>query len=209
MSPEPPPFVAPIMENVVRLADDAALLRNADRHASAFVLAVIHLEEIGKLIIRMWRHIGLNLAIREQRDHVSKQSAVFSLILAADLKENIISQLDGQTIDNVVIAQMAEQAASANAGIHLIAAQQRLMQQAKHAGLYVDDDDEDGAHEDMSVGRTFAAAQVDELLRQGLTALRAVSDPKALIIARAVHKVSRSVLSSRDARKAARGPARG
>ncbi len=123
---------------VVRLADDAALLRDADRQASAFVLAVIHLEEIGKLIICMWRHIRLELPVREQRDHVSKQSAVFSLILAADLKDKIISQLNGQTIDDAGIAQMAEQVASANAGIHLVAAQQQLMQQSKHAGLYVD-----------------------------------------------------------------------
>lgn len=202
MSQETPRFVAPIMENVVRLADDVALLRDADRHASAFVLAVIHLEEIGKLIIRMWRHIGLDLPVREQRDHVSKQSAVFSLVLAADLKDKIISQLHGQAIDEVVIAQMAEQAAGANAGIHLVAAQQRLMQHAKHAGLYVDDG-ADGGDEDTSGGRTFTVAQVDELLRQGVAALRAVSDPKALIIARAVHKVSRSVLSSRGAGGAA------
>lgn len=76
------------------------------------------------------------------------------------------------------------------------------MQQAKHAGLYVDDEVDEG-DEDTSGERTFTAAQVDELLRQGMAAPRAVSAPKALIIARAVHKVSRSVLSSRGAGGAA------
>lgn len=87
---------------------DAALPRDADRHASAFVLAVIYLEKIGKLMICMWRYIGLELPVREQRGHVSKQSTVFSLVLATDLKDKIICDLCDQAIDDAVIAQMAE-----------------------------------------------------------------------------------------------------
>jgi AbiV family abortive infection protein len=65
---------AHVMRNAKRLLDDAKLLNEHVRHASAFALAVLALEEIGKAILRKW----------DLSDHASghphKQLAVSSLL---------------------------------------------------------------------------------------------------------------------------------
>jgi hypothetical protein len=43
-----------IKRNAKRLLRDAKLLSDNERHASAFALAVLGLEEIGKSILRQW-----------------------------------------------------------------------------------------------------------------------------------------------------------
>jgi AbiV family abortive infection protein len=64
--------------NAKRLLRDAVLLSDNKRYASAFALAVLGLEEIGKVILRRW-----NLS---NSGHLNKQLAVSSLLMADALR---------------------------------------------------------------------------------------------------------------------------
>jgi hypothetical protein len=64
-----------IRGNAARLLRDAKLLSDNERHASAFALAVLGLEEIGKVILRLW---GLS---EYSFGHLHKQLAVSSLLI--------------------------------------------------------------------------------------------------------------------------------
>jgi AbiV len=64
-----------IRRNAKRLLRDAVLLTDNKRHASAFALAVLGLEEIGKVILKRW---GLS----NNSGHLNKQLAVSSLLMA-------------------------------------------------------------------------------------------------------------------------------
>ena len=66
---------ARVARNAKRLLRDAKLLSDHDGHASAFALAVLGLEEIGKVILRIW---GLS---DHAFSHPHKQLAVSSLLL--------------------------------------------------------------------------------------------------------------------------------
>ena len=64
-----------IRRNAKRLLRDAKLLSDNKRYASAFALAVLGLEEIGKSILRKW-----NLS-NYSSGHLNKQLAVSSLLM--------------------------------------------------------------------------------------------------------------------------------
>ena len=67
--------VTGVVSNARRLAQDATLLKDHGRYASAYVLAIISLEEIGKMLIKLW-------GLPASKSHVSKQRAVTSLFVA-------------------------------------------------------------------------------------------------------------------------------
>jgi AbiV family abortive infection protein len=78
------------LSNAKRLLRDAVLLNNHARHASAFALAVLGLEEIGKVILKGWE-----LPDSEGRLHRSKQMAVSSLLLMDDAVRKIQQEVAG------------------------------------------------------------------------------------------------------------------
>jgi AbiV family abortive infection protein len=49
--------------NAARLLRDAKLLNDNERHASAFALGVLGLEEIGKAILRLWDYGNIHPGI--------------------------------------------------------------------------------------------------------------------------------------------------
>jgi AbiV len=69
------PEIGRITENAKRLLRDAKLLSDNERYASAFALAVLGLEEIGKALLNLW---GLS---KYTSGHVYKQAAVSSLLI--------------------------------------------------------------------------------------------------------------------------------
>jgi hypothetical protein len=73
---DPKDDLSRIKSNAARLLRDAKLLSDNERYASAFALAVLGLEEIGKVILRLW---GLS---KYSSGHVYKQVAVSSLVMA-------------------------------------------------------------------------------------------------------------------------------
>ncbi|MGE4049384.1 MAG: AbiV family abortive infection protein, partial [Acetobacteraceae bacterium] len=71
----------PIVANAARLLADSKLLLNHSRYASATALAVLALEELGKVILNLWGDPPYG-ARRHKRmsDHLRKQRAVASLL---------------------------------------------------------------------------------------------------------------------------------
>ena len=67
--------VTGIVSNARRLAQDARLLNKYERYASAYALAILSFEEIGKMLIKLW-------GLPASKSHVSKQRAVSSLLIA-------------------------------------------------------------------------------------------------------------------------------
>ena len=70
-----------VISNAKRLVRDAELLKDHERYASAYALAILGLEEIGKVILKRWGEPD-----KERRWHLSKQMAVSSLLIPARCK---------------------------------------------------------------------------------------------------------------------------
>src|SRR5258705_10391873 len=69
-----------IMQNAARLLADAKLLADHARFASAFALAVLGVEEIGKVILNVWASAEqFSKPVIRRTPHVRKQAAVGSL----------------------------------------------------------------------------------------------------------------------------------
>jgi AbiV family abortive infection protein len=75
-----------IVDNAERLLADAELLTDNGRYASACALAILALEEIGKVILRVW---NVSESKGRGHDHLSKQQAVASLLLGEDLVRRV------------------------------------------------------------------------------------------------------------------------
>jgi len=66
-----------IIENAARLLSDAQFLADSSRYASAFALAVLGVEEIGKAILKAWSAIEPLPKTKVWRSlHLEKQTAV-------------------------------------------------------------------------------------------------------------------------------------
>ena len=72
----------PIVSNAARLLRDAKLLADNERFASAFALAVLALEEIGKVVLAFW-DTSKQTAKSPNRlsSHIKKQTAVSSFCI--------------------------------------------------------------------------------------------------------------------------------
>jgi AbiV family abortive infection protein len=72
-----------IIANAARLLKDAKLLLDHGRYASSFALAVLALEEIGKVVLDLWGWPEASpKPSKRPSAHVRKQAAVSSLLLA-------------------------------------------------------------------------------------------------------------------------------
>ena len=73
-----------VIANAARLLQDAKLLVDHTRFASAFALAVLGIEEIGKVVLDIWGSAApLSKPVVRRSTHIRKQAAVSSLLLAA------------------------------------------------------------------------------------------------------------------------------
>ena len=73
-----------VIANAARLLQDAKLLVDHTRFASAFALAVLGIEEIGKVILDIWGSAApLSKPVVRRSAHIRKQAAVSSLLLAS------------------------------------------------------------------------------------------------------------------------------
>ncbi len=72
-----------IAETAARLIRDARLLREHERHESSFALTVLALEEVGKLLIRVWGDRTSGDPPARHSAHIQKQLAVGALVSAA------------------------------------------------------------------------------------------------------------------------------
>jgi AbiV family abortive infection protein len=91
--------VTGVVRNARRLAQDARLLKDHERYASPYVLAIISFEEIGKMLIKLW-------GLPASKSHISKQLAVTSLLIANDVVKEFgpLDQIEKQQIQRVAKA---------------------------------------------------------------------------------------------------------
>lgn len=171
----------PLMENVLRLTADAALLRDNERYASASVLAVIALEEVGKLAHLLWEAQGIKPQSTRSNWHLRKQSAALALTFSSDIADEIVSMLDsGRENDEEAIAALAGRVSRSPAAKRL-AAERGLIDNVKKVGLYQDELGNAAQRERVS------SADVDELITQAVEAIKAIRSPKALVLGRVVY----------------------
>jgi AbiV family abortive infection protein len=92
-----------IMANAARLLGDAKLLADHNRFASAFALAVLGVEEIGKVILDIWE-TGKSLPKPKIRksSHLRKQSAVGSVLLASFAVKECSGIIEAPITDELV-----------------------------------------------------------------------------------------------------------
>ena len=139
-----------VLTNAHRLLADAAHLRDGGRHASAFALAVLALEEVGKVVLAVWRDESqVKAALPSANYHVRKQVAAVSLLLAqaATTAANADLSSEGITLDGVgrgtpdeeqLVRSVARAMAQGLEGRIFAQAVVGAMERTKHIGFYAD-----------------------------------------------------------------------
>lgn len=128
-----------IIANSARLLADAKLLADHGRFASAFALALLGVEEIGKVILDLWGNAEpLSKPIVRRKAHVRKQAAVGSLLLASFAVQEF-GDLDAEvTVTDEVIERVNAALQSSSEGQFLAHAESGVLEKTKHVGLYRD-----------------------------------------------------------------------
>jgi AbiV family abortive infection protein len=148
-----------ILGNATRLLDDARLLVNHQRYASAFALAVLAVEEIGKVLLKGWHSEGPLAKPKERSSaHVKKQTAVASLLLGAMLVRTFPNGVDWQRLNLDALTNAFNESEE---GRFFQLIRESDLEKRKQNALYQDDDllvaiEEDFA--EMHVGAIFKIA---------------------------------------------------
>jgi AbiV family abortive infection protein len=142
--------VPPVVRNARRLLADADLLAENGRYASAFVLATLAFEEVGKVVLAVWGDdLAVKAALKGATQHVQKQSAAAALLLA-DLTHGTVHahvqsvglasprDLSDGEVPNAVKALVEAYAKSEEARL-IDVASAGILDATKQVGLYVDD----------------------------------------------------------------------
>jgi AbiV family abortive infection protein len=174
-----------IIANSARLLRDATLLADHERFASAFALAVLGVEEIGKVILKIWEDARpfVNPKLRSSA-HIRKQAAVASLLLASfSLREFGDSVVRGPVTDEL-IERVAEAFYESQEGRFLSHARNGVLKRTKHIGLYWDDWlAEHSLHSDQ-----FDRSDVTHVFETARRAIEAVGDPRCMRVGRAIYE---------------------
>ena len=126
-----------ILGNATRLLDDARLLHEHRRYASAFALALLGVEEIGKVLLKSWEaEKPLAKAKQWKSPHIQKQAAVATLLNGA-LLARMFPTVDWQTIDFEAVTKAFN---DSNEGQLLVLIREGHLDRRKQNALYQDDD---------------------------------------------------------------------
>jgi AbiV family abortive infection protein len=172
-----------IRRNAKRLLRDAVLLTEHGRHASAFALAVLGLEEIGKVILRLW---GLS---DYSSGHLHKQLAVSSLLIVdAVIRE---AQTPRGMIDPTsrsgpstpgAMERIIKAAMESEAGRFRQSVDAKAVDAMKRFAFYYDGVLEDaGFHPDQ-----FTYAEVEPIFKMCFGALSEIEDDQTMQVAKAL-----------------------
>jgi AbiV family abortive infection protein len=128
-----------IMANATRLLDDARLLAEHSRFASAFALAVLAVEEIGKELLDGWNaEKPLAKPKIYQSLHIQKQMAVASLLLGTftvmTFPDGLLANLEGE-----MLTSLTKKFNESRAGQWFLYIQERELDKRKQNALYQDD----------------------------------------------------------------------
>ena len=176
-----------IMENVGRLIGDATILIEAERFPSAFVLNVIALEEVGKIIQMRWRSMSLAVSRQNRTQHLQKQWAVASLLLADIAFPHFVrfyaSPPDQRALRMIELAQEFIDSDERRFFERVIATN---LDRAKQLGLY---EDESNLETGRSRGEIDAAA-VMELSQVLLRAIPLIDDDAIVTVAQVFYEIT-------------------
>jgi len=126
-----------ILLNAQRLFRDAELLMDNQRYASAFALAVLGVEEIGKALLKHWEAARPLPKKEGLSAHIRKQAAVSSLLLGALAARKFPNGLDLATVD---IPAITKEFNESEEGRVFVAIRNRDLEKRKQNALYQDDD---------------------------------------------------------------------
>jgi AbiV family abortive infection protein len=176
-----------IIDNAARLLRDAKLLADHTRFASAFALAVLGVEEIGKVVLDIWARAGpLSKPIVRRTVHIRKQAAVGSLMLASFAVEQF-GDMDAEVpITDDLVKRVSKAFQDSPEGQFLHHVQSGVLEKTKHVGIYRDDWLEAASlHADQ-----FNEADVTSMFETARRAIAVVDDTQIMRTARAIYETS-------------------
>jgi AbiV family abortive infection protein len=169
-----------IVGNAARLFRDADLLLDHGRYASAFALALLGVEEIGKALLKWWEEERpLPKPRRSESDHIQKQTAVASLLTGALLVRMSPKPLDPNTVDAAAVIKAFSESEE---GLAFAAIRVGDLEKRKQNALYQDDDMLTAVEDD------FAKVNVGSLFRIASEAQEALANRYALDAGRAFYE---------------------
>ncbi len=178
----------PIVSNAARLLRDAKLLADNERFASAFALAVLALEEIGKVVLAFW-DTSKQTAKSPNRlsSHIKKQTAVSSLLLAQYTTSELGNTINTEPMTAELIEHVARAMSESEAGRFNRLVSLGAVDKTKQIGFYHDDwRDSDGLHADQ-----FDASDVTQLFEKCRAAIAALGDSKTMRVGKAIYDIGR------------------
>jgi AbiV family abortive infection protein len=145
-----------VVLNATRLAEDARLLTDHERYASAYALAILSFEEIGKMLIKLWGLPG-------SKGHISKQRAVASLLMA----EGVVKKFGPlRDMEREELVRVANAVSESDAGQLAQIVETTFIDKAKQFALY---------HHDGPKESSFQAGITSEYIEAMLGTARAAA----------------------------------
>jgi AbiV family abortive infection protein len=171
-----------ILDNARRLVADARLLSDHDRQGSAFALALIALEEIGKITLRRWESIKPIIAKRKTQ-HLRKQCAVGSLLIAAQMSAPLNDPDRSQDALRRLVATAVTAGLTSAESDWMISAEQGLVDKKKQFALYKDEQIPATLQ-----GQSFQPDDVEKIIGYCRAALDVVDDHLVMNVARGIYE---------------------
>jgi AbiV family abortive infection protein len=168
-----------ILGNARRLFKDAELLMDHQRYASAFALAVLGLEEIGKALLKHWEADRPLPKKEGVSAHIRKQTAVASLLLGALMVRRFPRGVDWDTLD---IPAITNEFNESEEGRVFVAIRNSDLDKRKQSALYQDDDLLTAIEDD------FAEKHVGAIFKIAIEAQEASTNRIAHVGGRAVYE---------------------
>jgi AbiV family abortive infection protein len=171
-----------ILGNATRLLDDARLLVDHQRYASAFALALLGVEEIGKVLLTSWEaEKPLAKAKVWRSPHIQKQAAVANLLVGALLARTFPHGVDWKTLDTGLLTNVFN---DSDEGQILALIREGHLDRRKQNALYLDDD------QITAVEDQFAELQIDGILKIAGDAQEALASPFSRLAGRSFYEAT-------------------
>ncbi len=165
-----------VISNAKRLVRDAVLLKDHERYASAYALAILGLEEIGKVILKRWGEPD-----KERRWHLNKQMAVSSLVVMGDAMQRVRQEIsDPSQLTPDVFERVARTVMESETGHFIATVSSKLLDGWKQFALYNDGEFADaGLHSNQ-----IAGADVELMFKAFWLALNLIGDGPTMELAK-------------------------
>ena len=181
-----------ILKNSIRLNEDAKTLASLSRYSSAFALAVLGLEEVGKVVLLEWGSPKPNSTKRRLKSfHIQKQLAVACLVQGYDIAEKFRDWPRTKKIKKKQVEELAKYMYESHMGLFERTVSSGLLVKIKHCALYFD------STTDEPIRRTedFTEADVSLLFTFAQQATLVLNDHDAMAAGRALY-VSQSQIET-------------